>query len=268
MLPRVLEWCADLFAATSRSRGARLLLVPLSLSLAAVVVLPLVTRFGVQALVPAAGMLLFAFFAALRVVSARSDVWKAATLKLDESGQRPKPMTDETLAPPSAVALTRLAHAVDRARRGRLTEASDLVSVVPPELLRADEARLRDAIRASIALSLGDRKRAGLLAVGALPSGSDDLDRQLGRALLRDAWANTARVTAITEGWTKLGVDDGSGSPLVTLQRLVRTRIDTSSIGQMDPKYARVLAEEAEAVGDAELANELVAQSRSFRVYR
>ena len=116
-----------------------------------------------------------------------------------------------------------------------------------------------DAVRAMISVGLGATDRAARQAVTALPTGSHDLDVTLGRTMITEAWNDPARLRAIRAAWERAGVVTG---PLERLTRLMRLRIDTQGIEQIEAQEARDLSDEARAIGDDELAAELSARGR------
>jgi hypothetical protein len=265
---RVLEWCADVFAATSRPKKRRIFATLLGLAILAYVGLPLAVRFGLESLLPVGALVTLGLLAARRVFVAREQVWRAACLGLDDPRQRPDAAGDRAFVAPSAVALAELALAVDDVRRGRFAEASERVPRISRELLRDEELRLLEGVRACVTLGLGDMHRAAQQAIVALPTGSDELDGMLGRALLRDAWSSPVRVDAIDAAWQRSGVAEGDPGTLPRLRRLIRVRVATEGLDALSPDEARVLAEEAEAVGDGDLSAELAARGRASRAYR
>jgi hypothetical protein len=251
----ILEQCADMFGATVHSRLGRLVLF---VAIVFVIGLVLAARWGFGSLVVPIGMLALAVLAARQVSRTRDGVWRAACFELDEPGQEPEDVTGQILAP-TAASLGRLAMSVDRVRRARYAEANEIAQNIHRDLLRAEEAQLLDAVRAMISLGLGERGRAASQAAIALPTGSADLDTTLGRTLIMDAWGNDARVFAILSAWQRAGITHG---PLARLSTLMRVRIDTSLLDEIDPPVARELADEARAIGDDGLASELDARAR------
>jgi hypothetical protein len=265
---QLLEWCADLFAANTRPAKGRIVVTVLGLLVLAYFGRTLASRFALEGFVPAALLIGLALLAARRVFVAREEVWRAACLPLEDPRQTPSPLGDASFMAPTALALSRLALAIDAVRRGRYADANDLVGVIGRQQLRLEEQRLLDAVRGMISLGLGDDGRAALQAAVALPTGSDDIDRELGRALLRNAWRNEARVHAIDQAWAESGIEPNVDGTLPRLRRLIRVRVGPSELEEIAADDARELAEEAMAVGDGDLAAELAARGRGSRAYR
>jgi len=266
MWPRLLEWCADVLAGTNRKNRAWT--ATLSFLGAFALTIVLLARWGIEGLVPVAIVFAFTLNAARDVFAARDGMWRAAMLPLENARQRPAGHADERYAAPTAVALNRLAAAADAARRGRYTDANELVPLVSRELLRPDELGLLDAVRSMICLGLGDVRRAAQLAVLALPTGADDIDAALGRAVIADAWGDPDRLAAVDSAWGEAGVEASGDGTLPRLRRLTRLRIDAGMLEHVGPADAAVLSDEARAIGDEELASELGALARRSGTYR
>jgi hypothetical protein len=250
------EWCAGLFGETVRSRLGQLVLFCLG-----IFVLGLVfsMEWGLYGWLPPVVLVALAVAAARQVAVARSGVWRAACLELDETGQRPDEAVSRVLAP-TAASLQRLAIAVDLVRRSEYVAARDLVAGIHRDLLRPEELQLVDAVEAMVAVGLGSTDRAARRAVAALPTGSEALDVCLGRTVLMEAWNDPARLTAILAAWERAGVRHG---PMQRLTGLLRLRVDASALERLEPPEARDLSDEARAVGDDELAAELDARGRT-----
>jgi hypothetical protein len=266
MWPRLLELCADVLAGTNRRN--RVLTATISFAAAVVITLVFLTRWGLEGLAPLAVILVLTLGAARDVFAARDRLWCAATLPLDDKRQQPVWTGDERTSAPTAIALNRLALATDAARRGRYVEASEHAGVVARELLRPEEIALLEAVRSMVSLGLGDVHRAAQLAVLALPTGGDDIDTALGRAVVADAWADKARLAAVDSAWSDAGVETAGPGTLPRLRRLVRVRIDESLVEHLRPADAAALSDEARAIGDDDLAAELGAVARRSGTYR
>jgi hypothetical protein len=251
---RILEWCAELFGATVRSRLGQLVLFCLALFALGVF---LAARWGYAAWALPALAVAFAVSAARQVGHARNEVWRAACLSLDQPGQRPR--AGRVLAP-TAASLLRLAEAVDAVRRGRYEEAEQRVPHIERHLLRPEELQLLDAVRAMVSMGLGSTGRAAQQAVTALPTGCEDLDTCLGRTVVDEAWNDPGRLGAIERAWQAAGVEEG---PLSRLRGLVRIRLDAGQLDTVETAKARELSDEARAIGDDELASELDARSKA-----
>jgi hypothetical protein len=263
--PWILEGCGEVLAATAHGRPGP----PLAAGVAVLVMaLVLVEGFGMRGLVPLALFVVAVFVVARDVFAARDALWRAADSELDEPGQAPSAEVDARVTAPTAVALRRLARAVDRARRGAFVEASDLVPVIDRDLLRPEELRLLDAVRALVSAGLGDDARAAQQAVVALPTGSDAIDAALGRVLLARAWDDPGRLRVIELAWGQAGVPVRAPGALPALRRLARLRLDPEEGHDLAAADALALAEHARAVGDDGLALELEQRGRSTTAYR
>jgi hypothetical protein len=248
---RYLEWCAEMFGVTVRSKLGQLVLFALTLFALGLV---LSMRWGLGAWALPIALVALSAAAARQVAAARDAVWQAACGTLGEdAGVAP------ALGPPTALSLRQLADAVRAVRRGRYADATAIIPSIHRDLLRAEERQLLDAVVAMISASTGATERAAQQAVAALPTGSADLDAWLGRAVVTDAWNDPDRLAAIQRAWEHAGVKDG---PLLRLRTLVRVRIDAGVLDELPGAEARELSDEARAIGDEELASELSARSR------
>ncbi|MEP7126537.1 MAG: hypothetical protein ABJE95_36740, partial [Byssovorax sp.] len=133
--------------------------------------------------------------------------------------------------------------------------------------LRPDEARLLEAVRALISLGLDDAGTAAERARLAIPTGSDEIDAQLGRAVIADAWQHRDRLRIIQADWENKGIAPDQDGTLARLHRLTRLRIDERLIEGVGAVEARALSTEARAVGDEDFAADLEARARD-RAYR
>jgi hypothetical protein len=253
VLERILEWCADIFGTTVRSKLAQLVAASLLVFLLGLV---LSMRWGALGWLVPALLVAFSVVTAGKVAAARNEVWRAAG---EDLGARPARIP-RGLVGPTAASLLRLAEAIRAARQGRYPEAEGLAGEVQRDLLRPEEVQLLDAVRAMVSMGLGAPARAARQAAVALPTGSEDLDACLGRTLVRDAWNDPARLDAIQKAWEAAGVE---GGPLLRLRSLMRIRLDAGQIEAVDTPEARALSDEARAIGDDELAAELDARSRA-----
>lgn len=264
----LVEWGADLFMATAR-HGARALVTRVAIfALAIVVALVLAARFGVSGIFPVLFALAFSLYSAADVLGSRAILERALTLSLDDPRQ-PPPALHVTFSGPTASSLSRLAVAVDAARRGRYAEASELIPLVHRDLLRPEELRAVEAVLALVELGLDDDARAAQHAVNALPSGSEDIDARLGRLLLAREWhGGGVRLGAIDAAWERAGVSLDDDGALPRLRRLLRVRDAPPDEVPLSADETRALAEEARALGDDALAGELTARARGSRLYR
>ncbi len=256
MLGLLLERLAEAFGLTRRTRPLTMLLV-FGVSLALVALM--FAEGGPNGLFALALLLALPAVAAWQVLSARSALWRAATRGLDHPGEGAASADH----PPTARALRLLARAVDEARRGRLAEAERALVDVDRARLRDEELRLLAATHAMVAFDRGDAPAAAEQADRALPTQSEDIDAQLGRAVVADAWGDADRLRALDDAWAARGVEQGSLRPLPRLRALVRLRIDTSAIETLTAADAKALADEARAIGDESLAADLEARGRA-----
>jgi hypothetical protein len=249
-----LEWCAEIFGVTVRSKLGQLVVFALTLFCVGVF---FSMRWGLAGWLLPAIAVTASVLAARQVSMARDHVWRAACGPVRED-REPRHPTRGVRAP-TAAALALLAGAVDAVRRGRYAEADELVPRIDRDLLRPEELQLLDAVRAMVTMGIGASERAAQQAVVALPSGSEQLDMCLGRTVVTDAWNDPARLAAIQRAWDRAGIRAG---PLSTLRSLVRIRLDAQRIEEVATPDARELSDEARAIGDDELASELDARSR------
>lgn len=260
MWPALLEWLAEMFGATKRGRWLPFLL---ALAASAAAGLVLAARWGVlRGTIPVVAFLAAGLFASQRVESARRELWRAACLSLQDPRQRPGAGGREGRMSITAAALQGLARAVDAVRRGELLAANELTQIIDRALLRPEEARLFDAVRAMISLEMGDTRRAAQQAVEALPTGSPPLDVTLGRAAVSDAWGSPARLEAIDAAWEAEGIRVDASTALGRLYLLVKVRL-RGGVDSVTPDEARAIADEARAIGDDLLAAELDTRARS-----
>jgi hypothetical protein len=174
----------------------------------------------------------------------------------------------EVVAIPEVVATRYVAVAVDAARRGDLALADDAIRRVERALVARDDLRLLAAARALVCLGLGDEERAARLAVLAVPTRSDELDARLARSVVARAWAEPPRLAAIDRAWAEAGVLASRDDVLGRLRRLCRVRLDPSLVDEIAPREAELLAEEARAMDDHELAGRLRGRAARSRGYR
>ena len=260
----LVEWCADVVATPTRSRTRFAVTVGLFFVLSS----PPLMRWGWRGLLPLALLAAVGFVVARDLNEARALVERAALLSLNDPNQRPPELHNVPRLSPTVTALHYLAVAIDAARRGQYREAHDLVPRIERVRLRPWELQLLDATGAIISIGLGDNHRAARQAILALPTGSDDLDASLGRAILAAAWTNPARLRVIELVWHKAGVDLDGRTTLTRLRRLVRIRTGQQDLDQLTSEEARALSEDARALGDEELAADLTLQARHLRSYR
>jgi hypothetical protein len=250
----LLEWCAEIFGVTVRSKLGQLAVFAVALFGLG---LFLSMRWGVAGWLLPAVLVGLSVAAARQVSAARNEVWRAACESIE--AEHPPPPELRGVLSPTATALMRLAAGVDAVRRGRYVTANDLVPQIDRDLLRSEELQLLDAVRAMVSMGIGSTQRAAQQAVVALPTGSDELDTCLGRTVVSDAWHDAPRLAAIQRAWDRAGVKDG---PLSKLRGLVRIRLDDRRLDRVPAPEARELADEARAIGDDDLASELDARAR------
>ncbi len=209
------------------------------------------------------GLVFVAAAVAARTVSvARDALWRAAQLPLDDPRQPALPVDPAVTLTPTAVALRGLGAVVDDVRRERYTAASEAMPRVDRALLRPEEIRLLEGSRAMISIGLGDTHTAAQLAVAALPTGSEDIDTRLGRAVISDAWKAPELLRAIEADWRARGITPDHEGTLGRLHRLTRLRIDERLLDGVGAAEARALSSEARAVGDEDFAADLEARAR------
>lgn len=259
MWSHVFESFAEVFGVTRRVRPAVFALV------AGLGVLLCALSFaegGPRGIVALLVILFLGITASTQVLRARRALWRAARLGLEDPAQRPRLTGEERDMPPTTRALWQLARAVDEARRGAALEAAHHLDGLDRELLRDEERRLFDATRALIALMMGDADRAAALARRALPTGCDEIDVMLGRALVTSAWSDAERLRAIDEEWAASGVESDARQPLPRLRSILRLRIEAGAVEALESWEAKALADEARAIGDEALAADLEARVR------
>lgn len=259
MWEALLDWCAGLFGLTVRDRKAGLLLGCGALFLLG---LTLSQRLGLKGWIIPGFVLAGAAFAALEVTSARNTMLRAAQLHLDDPRQRPAPVEPAAKLGLTATSLHRLATAVDDVRRARYAAANEVLPGIDRDLLRPEDARLLDAVRAMISLGLGDTRTAAQLAALAIPTGSEELDTCLGRVVIAEAWQEPTRLRVIQADWDSKGIDPDQDGTLARLHRLTRLRIDEGLLEGVGAIEARALSSEARAVGDEALAADLESRAR------
>jgi hypothetical protein len=254
---RILEWCAEIFGMSVRSKLGQLIGYCVALF---VLGLLFMSRWGPEGWLVPALLIALSAAAARQVAVARNEVWRAAAMSLEEPRQLPSRPAAFRVVAPTAASLHDLAQAVDDVRRGRYAEADESVQHVQRALLRQEEIQLLDAVRAMVSVGTGANERAAQQAAGVLPSGSTEIDACLGRTLVANAWNTPGRLVAIQEAWERAGVTSG---PLFRLGTLVRIRIDGGKMDDLSTPEARELSDEARAIGDDELASELDARSKA-----
>jgi hypothetical protein len=254
----LLEWCAGLFGLTKRDGRTALGLGCLGLFLLG---LTLAQRMGFAGWLFPGFLLALAAFAASDVIRARNAMRRAAQLPLDDPRQRPDLDPSEHLTS-TATTLRRLGAAIDDARRARYADANDALPRIDRSLLRDEELRLLDAVRAMISLGLGDTRTAAQHALTALPTGIEELDMCLGRVVIADAWQQPDRLRAIQIAWDTAGIAPDQDGPLARLHRLTRLRIDERLLESVSATEARTLSTEARAVGDEDFAADLESRAR------
>jgi hypothetical protein len=261
----LLAWVSEVLAPWSRRRDdAR----PISLILAWFVIFCLLAGLAVRSAPVTIASIAAIAFLLNNVGSAYNELRSAADLPLQDPRQPPG--DESCIFVPTALAIHRLAIAIDAARRERFVEASDLLTTIDRELLTPDQIRLLEGVRALVTLALGDRGRAAQQAIAALPTGIEELDERLGRLAVESAWNNAIRLAAIERAWGDAGIPGSGTSALSRLRRLARIRLapEGSTAPPADPEEARALAHEARAMGDERLARELEATARKTRGYR
>ncbi len=255
----LLEGCLRILGLTARPRNLQLVVACFSLALLGVLSLEI---WGPTGLLAPALLMLLGGASALQVVRARDAVWRAACLHLDDPGQPPQHLADTSALAPTGAALHRLGVALDDARRGRYVAANEALPHIDRALLRPEEMRLLDAVRALISLGLGDTRTAAQQALAAIPTGSEELDACLGRTVIAESWHQPDRLHAIRTEWESAGIAPDQDSAFARLQRLTHLRIDVRLLDSISAIEARALSTEARAVGDEDLAADLEARAR------
>lgn len=260
----LLEWFASVLGLTARPRSGQLVVACVIVGVFALMMLEV---WGLAGLLFPGAVIAVVGNAAHEVAAARDSMWRAAQLELDDPRQTPALASSLSARPATATTLHQLGVAVNDARRARYDAANDALPRIDRALLRADEARLLDAVRAMISLGLGDTRTAAQVAVAALPTGSEELDMLLGRTVIADAWQQPDRLRIIQADWDSKGIAPDQDGTLARLHRLTRLRIDERLIEGVGAVEARALSTEARAVGDEGFAADLEARARD-RAYR
>ena len=264
MVEVLLEWAARLLGLTARPRTGQLLTACAIFAVFALLTLELWGPAGL--LVPAA-LLLLVGSAARDVAEARDSLWRAAHLRLDDPRQPKARASSLRAVGATAATLHHLGAAVDDARRARYDAATDALAPIDQSLLRAEEIRLVAAVRAMISLGLDPTRAAAEQAALAIPTGSEEIDAQLGRAVITSAWSEPERLRVIHADWENKGIAVDQSGTLARLHRLARLRIDARFLDDVGAAEARALSSEARAVGDEDFAADLEARAHG-RAYR
>jgi hypothetical protein len=251
------ESCAEAFGLTRRVRPLVFVLV---LGIGVGLTLLSFAKGGPRGVLALGLVLAFVAWSAAHVLAARRALWRAARASADEAASG-DPAEDMVQAPTVAT-LNALARAVREAKRGKHLEASYALRKVDRGRLRADEERLYDATRAMVSLGLGEMKRAALQAVAALPTTVADIDAELGRTIVAEAWRDPDWLRDIDEVWAAQGIVPGTRQPLPRLRAIVRLRIDAEAREALETWEAKALADEARAIGDEALAADLESRAR------
>lgn len=252
------ESCAEAFGLTRRVRPfVFVLVVGLGLGLTTLSF----AEGGPRGLIALGLVLALVGSSAAQVLAARRALWRAARAGADEAAGEWSGGEYRDLAP-TAQTLHALARAVTEAKRGKHLEASYTLRRVDRGRLRLDEERLFDATRAMVSLGLGEMKRAALQAVSALPTTIAEIDAELGRTVVAEAWRDPDRLRDIDEVWAAQGIRPGTKQPLPRLRAIVRLRIDAEARDALETWEARALADEARAIGDEALAADLESRAR------
>ena len=240
-----------MYGVTSTSRFGRLVGFTLLLCVLATF---LVVRWGFVGFAAPALLLAITVQIARNVVVARRRLWRVACDPLGTPAQLPLALGDETFSS-TALALRRLALAVDHVRWGRVAAAGEMLPLVDVERLRPEERSLFDA--AAVANKWADQP-------GAQRAASDEIEARVGRALIANLWRDPPRLAAINAAWRDAGVGVRASS---RLQQVVRVHIDPALLASVHPEQARNLSEEARALGDEDLALDLAmrAQESPYR---
>lgn len=163
-----------------------------------------------------------------------------------------------------ARALQNLAAAIDLARRGQTERALRFIEAVDEAQLETDEHRLLLGVRALVADRGGDRAKAASLARAAFPVGAPDIDERLGRIFAESAWHDATRLARAYDDWRVAGYAPDAASPVGRLLCLIDLKLHREEPTD-DEAEAEVLAEEARALGDRELADRALSVVRERR---
>lgn len=260
----LLEWSAGVLGLTARPRTGQLVIACIVIGAFSLMMLEV---WGIAGLLVPCSVIAVVGNAAREVAAARDCLWRAAHLHLDDPRQTPAIAASLSARPATATALHLLAAAVNDARRARHDAANNALPRIDRALLRADEARLLDAVRAMISLGLDDTITGAQRAALAIPTGSEEIDAHLGRAVIAAAWNKPAQLRMIQDDWESKGIAPDQDGTLARLHRLTRLRIDERLIESVGAVEARALSSEARAVGDEDFAADLEARARD-RAYR
>lgn len=164
-------------------------------------------------------------------------------------------------------ALQTLAVATDLTRRGQAADASRLIATIDEPFLEPDEKRLLVGLRAIIADREGDTLRAATNALSAFPVGAPDIDERLGRIFAESAWHDATRLSRAYDSWSEVGYEPAMATPVGRLLMLIDLKLGRAE-PVADDREAELLAEEALALGDRELADRALAVVRARRPER
>lgn len=228
-----LEWCAEIFGVAVRSKLGQL--IAFSLSMFALGLF-LSMESGLAGWALPVFMVVTASLVARRVTVARNLLWRVACA--------PDPVAATRGAPGPAgrtvSSLELLTGAVRALQDGRFEDASRLADRADPKLLRLEEQHLRDTVRAT--------------------ASSRDPEPRLDRAVIARAWRDPSLLAAIEGAWDRAGLGRAS---LSKLPGLLRIRLDGQRIEEVKPAEAREMSDDARAIGDEELADQLDARARA-----
>lgn len=168
---------------------------------------------------------------------------------------------------PTIEALQDVASALSLALRGEALSAQMLSTRIDRKALDREASQCLEAALAIAAQSHGAAEEAARRAALALPLGNPDMDRRLGRIVLRGAWDNPERLRMIVRNW------ETSKPPLTHMALLATLRSMTSAqraekIDSVQLDVLDALALDAREIGDEVLADDLVAHARRRGPYR
>lgn len=179
--------------------------------------------------------------------------------------------------------LFRLALAFRAALAGLPSQVEEAVREIDRADLGPWEQRVLEAVRTLSALASGDRQRAARLAPLALETGHPEVDRMVAVALVRAAWNDRERLLAVSRALSLGGRDAAAMSRLAEVR--VRDLASANMAGRalreagagvsvdaaeqpFDPDTLREISEDAREVGDADLAERLLARAERDGLYR
>jgi hypothetical protein len=216
------------------------------------------------ALLAMAGLAVLSVLWFVRRRRARAALFDAASRPLDAAGA-PAGALPSRLFP--WYALRVLATAIDAARHGNVEATNRALDDLDVDALSPEERRFEDASRALSARRWGDRREAVRRALAAFPTGALALDEELARITIEDAWHDANRLASLASAWDAHDVWPADSTAIGRFRYLIDLKLKRADGAGLEPAVASSLAEEARALGDAELVLVLSAppESRDYR---